>query len=141
MFNSNQDFRDLMESIGEIEEAHDAAFDHAEEEDGDVCHHKDAKEMLHCIIGSLKEIAERVTNGDIDDSSTLESDLHNIHNSLMEIIGEEKHSEDEHDKVEEGCEEVDVTIAMAPKINSKGVQDYSDPDADSYAARKGFTGL
>lgn len=145
MFNSNADFRELMESIGEIEEAHDGDFGH--EEHGDTCEHHDAKDMLKCIISSLKDVAQRVANGDIDDSSTLEGDLQRIHDSLMEIIGEEKHSEDEHVEHDEDHEKVeedkgaDVTLAMAPKINSKGVQDYSNPCGDSYAARMGFTGI
>lgn len=136
MFNSNQDFRNLMEEIEAIEEEFDGVEEHSEE-----CHHDSATDMIKCIIGCLKSISERVINGNVDDESTLLSDLQHVHDSLVEIAGEEKHSEDEHEeKVEEDCGE-DVTVKMAPSINSKGVQDYSDPSGDSYPARNGFTGL
>lgn len=141
---SNQDLRDLMESIGEIEEAHggqiDADFEHAEHKEGDPCHHKDAKDMLKCVIGALKDVAKRITDGDVSDSDTLEDDLHRIHNIVIEMSDAEDKSEKAEKKVDED-RGADVTLKMAPKHNSKGVPNYSDPHGDSYAARKGFTGI
>ena len=43
-------------------------------------------------------------------------------------------------KIREESKEPEPVKDMAPKLTSKGVQDYANPKGQSYAARKGFVG-
>ena len=103
---SSKDLRDLMESIGFIEEEneHEQHEAHADES---------AKDLIKSIITELKNISERVINQDVDDEETLKSDLHGILDSLREMGGEETHSEDE--QVEHDEEKHDEDFGFGKK--------------------------
>lgn len=88
------------------------------------------KEIADIILGLNKLIA--VIDSDTVDSTAMQrtiSCLHEVNQTLKDAL----------DSIEQEITEDAVTEPMAPSVKN-GVQNYANPNGDSYPERKGYTG-
>ena len=97
------------------------------------------KDLLKEIVGCLSHCAAEIADGEQEHEADLKEKLKKIRDILKEK-GDNESSDEE--IVEDAFTDDDYgTRGMGPRIGKDGVQDYSNPNGQSYAARKGFTGL
>lgn len=123
--------KNLMESIDDIYSAEEE-FDTEEST-------ASPEELLKEIISSLKELSSQIADGSIEDLASLTADLQSVSDSLKELASplEESAFSIEGNPDDEDC----GADGMGPKVSPDGMQDYANPQGQSYAARKGFVGI
>lgn len=113
----------------------DVEYESEAEDDSDV------KDLLKEIVGCLSHCAEKIAEGDHEHENEFKEKLKKVRDILAEKGDNDSH--DEEVVVGENAFTNDDygTRGMGPKIGKDGVQDYSNQNGQSYAARNGFTGL
>lgn len=120
-----------VDSGDDDEVEYDSSEEHEEEEES-----ASPQELLKDIVGCLAHCTEKLAADEMEDISEFVEKLKKV----RDILAEPEHTEE---VVEEDAFTDDAygTASMGPRIGRDGVQDYSNPNGQSYAARKGFTGL
>lgn len=122
-----------VDSDGDDEVEYDSSEEHEEVEDS-----ASPQDLLKEIVGCLAHCTEQLAANQMEDIGGFVEKLKKV----RDILAEPEHNDDS-EVVEEDAFTDDSYGAggMGPRISKNGVQDYSDPNGQSYAARKGFTGL
>lgn len=120
-----------VDSGDDDEVEYDSSEEHEEAEES-----ASPQELLKEIVGCLAHCTEKLAANEMEDIGEFVEKLKKV----RDILEEPEHTEE---VVEEDAFTDDAygAAGMGPRIGKDGVQDYSNPNGQSYAARKGFTGL
>lgn len=145
------DYRSLVEALDEIvydEESEDETASEPGSTEHSEDSHESPQELLKSIVHSVSCVVDCLSSDEIDDYDDLIRKLKEVKNlldSVHETEYDSPHQEEILDEEEFPIKRTNSDAygagGMGPKVSKDGMQDYSNKNGSSYAARHGFVGI